>query len=132
MQNLKLHWNMIIIKNLEKSILGDTLFENVNFKLTRGDKVGFIGKNGGGKTTLMKVILGLEEADSGTVDTEKERIAYVPQDIVFEENDTAEKFLQYSGNLDFKNTLKIVKKNINSKLFLLLSSSRISNYESFD
>ena len=99
---------MIIIKNLEKSILGDTLFENVNFKLTRGDKVGFIGKNGGGKTTLMKVILGLEEADSGTVDTEKERIAYVPQDIVFEENDTAEKFLQNSGNLDFKNTLKKV------------------------
>ncbi len=113
---------MIIVKNLSKSILGDLLFENVSFKLTRGDKVGLIGKNGGGKTTLMKILLNLEEADSGTVDTEKESIAYVPQDIQYIEEDKVEDFLFRSGNKDIKATLEkvgLLNIDVNMKVGIL-------------
>ena len=99
---------MIVVKNLTKSILGENLFENVNFKLHKGDKVGLIGKNGGGKTTLLRILLGLEEYDSGTVDTEKERIAYVPQEISFGDEETVEEFLKVTGNLNFLPALQKV------------------------
>ncbi len=56
------------------------LFDNLSFKLTPGAKVGLVGLNGSGKTTLLKIIVGEEQSDSGRVDTQKERIAYLPQE----------------------------------------------------
>ena len=50
-----------------KSFGGNTLFENIQFEVKNSEKIAVIGSNGCGKTTLMKIIAGLEELDSGTI-----------------------------------------------------------------
>lgn len=99
---------MIVVKNIGMSVLGELLFEGVSFKLSKGDKVGLIGVNGGGKTTLLRILLGIQEPDSGSIDRENERIAYVPQDLVVPEATTVESFLVEGANKDYINILKKV------------------------
>ena len=55
------------VQGLAKSFGIDLLFHDVQFEVSRGDKVGFVGANGAGKTTLMRALLGQEEYDAGTV-----------------------------------------------------------------
>ena len=54
-------------ESLSKSYPGKNLFENLNFHVERGEKVGIIGGNGTGKTTLLRIITGEEEPDSGHI-----------------------------------------------------------------
>lgn len=70
---------MITANNLKISYR-QNLFDNLSFKLVPGDKVGLVGLNGSGKTTLLRIIIGAEQPDSGYVDTQRERIAYLPQE----------------------------------------------------
>lgn len=66
--------------NLRKSFGDRILFENLSFNLPKGGIVGIIGPNGAGKTTLFKMLMGIEQADEGTLrigDTVK--LAYVDQ-----------------------------------------------------
>ena len=58
---------MILIENLSKSFADRTLFSEVSFRINDGEKVGIVGKNGTGKSTLIKIIIGTEEFDSGTI-----------------------------------------------------------------
>ncbi|MDD2370160.1 MAG: ATP-binding cassette domain-containing protein, partial [Sulfuricurvum sp.] len=58
---------MIQINNLTKSYGTRVLFENLSLKLNSGNKVGFVGRNGTGKSTLFKIILGEEPYDSGEI-----------------------------------------------------------------
>lgn len=99
---------MIIIKNLTKNILGNTLFEEVSFVLSRGDKVGLIGPNGCGKSTFLKIILGEIEADHGDVWIEHENIGYLSQELLFEKGETVESFLSVSENPKTKTALEKV------------------------
>lgn len=55
------------IEKLTKSYGDRLLFGDITFGINRGDKIGLIAKNGTGKTTMLRIIAGLEEADSGTV-----------------------------------------------------------------
>ena len=72
---------------LAKSFGVETLFDNVSFEINRGDKVGLIGANGTGKTTLMRCILGHAPFDSGQVIIPAgETIGYVEQNYQFENN----------------------------------------------
>ena len=57
--------NLLTIKNLTKAYTDKVLFSDVDFSIEEGEKVGVIGINGTGKSTLLKIIAGLEEADSG-------------------------------------------------------------------
>ncbi len=57
----------IQIEKLTKSVGDRMLFADVTFGINRGDKIGLIAKNGTGKTTMLRIIAGLDEADSGTV-----------------------------------------------------------------
>ncbi len=61
----------------------EVIYQDANFRLQIGDKVGIVGVNGAGKTTLFKVILGLEKLDSGeiTFPPTATAIGYVPQEI---------------------------------------------------
>ncbi|QPJ65393.1 MAG: ABC-F family ATP-binding cassette domain-containing protein [Candidatus Nitrohelix vancouverensis] len=63
---------MIIANNLEKSFGPQTLFDGVSFLINKGERVGLVGKNGTGKSTLFKMILGKESPDSGTLTTPKD------------------------------------------------------------
>ncbi len=78
---------MIRLENISKSFPDGDLFNNVNFFIRRGMRVGLVGPNGSGKTTLLKIMLKKESPDSGNVQIEKSTtIGYLPQDIVIKTN----------------------------------------------
>ncbi len=58
---------MLTVTNLSKSYGRQTLFEEVSFQVTPGERVGLVGRNGHGKSTLFKILLEEEEQDSGSV-----------------------------------------------------------------
>ena len=77
---------MLNIHNLSVSFGGSYLFEEVTFRLGSGDRVGLVGKNGAGKSTMLKILAGDFKPDSGVIATEKEvRMGFLRQDIDFEE-----------------------------------------------
>lgn len=76
---------MLNIHNLSVSFGGEFLFEEVTFRLGSGDRVGLVGKNGAGKSTMLKILAGDFKPDSGQIATEKEVImGFLRQDIDFE------------------------------------------------
>lgn len=99
---------MIVVKNLTKNILGETLFDGVSFTLSRGDKVGIVGPNGCGKSTILKIILGEIESDGGDVRVEHENIGYLSQELPFRAGETVDSFLSDSKNQNTKEVLKTV------------------------
>lgn len=76
---------MLNIHNLSVSFGGTYLFEEVTFRLGAGDRVGLVGKNGAGKSTMLKILSRDFAPDSGSIATEKEvRMGFLRQDIDFE------------------------------------------------
>lgn len=81
--------NLLTIENMSKSYTERMLFDNVSLGINEGDKIGVIGINGTGKSTLLKIIAGLEDMDEGNlVKGRKVRIAYLPQTPQFNNNMT--------------------------------------------
>lgn len=77
------------INNLEKSFSVRKLFSGVTFAVNPGECVALVGSNGSGKTTMMKIILGQETPDVGTVTSPKDsRVGYLPQEIFLAENES--------------------------------------------
>lgn len=75
---------MLNIHNLSVSFGGTYLFEEVTFRLGAGDRVGLVGKNGAGKSTMLKILSRDIQPDSGSIATEKEvKIGFLRQDIDF-------------------------------------------------
>lgn len=75
------HMGIMRIDSLKKAFGIEEIFSEVSFELGRGDKVGLIGANGTGKTTLMRCLMGLVAADGGQVAIPPgETIGYVEQD----------------------------------------------------
>ncbi|WP_081210495.1 ABC-F family ATP-binding cassette domain-containing protein [Salegentibacter sediminis] len=75
---------MLNIHNLSVSFGGEYLFEEVTFRLNGGDRVGLIGKNGAGKSTMLKILAGEQEYDEGQIAKDKElKIGFLKQDIDF-------------------------------------------------
>lgn len=80
---------MLNIHNLSVSFGGTYLFEEVTFRLGAGDRVGLVGKNGAGKSTMLKILSGDLKPDSGSIATEKEiKMGFLRQDIDFEQGRT--------------------------------------------
>ncbi len=59
--------DVLTVTGLTKSFDGTTLFDNINFEIKRGERVALIGNNGTGKTTILKLINGLIQPDSGSI-----------------------------------------------------------------
>jgi len=75
---------MINAENLSKSFGGTVLFEGAGFKINRRERIGLVGRNGYGKTTLFKMLIGEERSDSGHIAIPKRyRIGYVKQRLEF-------------------------------------------------
>lgn len=75
---------MLNIHNLSISFGGEYLFEEISFRLNAGDRVGLIGKNGAGKSTMLKILSKEQEPDSGQIAMDKEvKIGFLKQDIDF-------------------------------------------------
>ncbi len=72
---------MLQVQNLTKQFSGRTLFEDVTWNVSTGDRVGLAGPNGSGKTTLLRLMMGTEQADKGTVTMPRQTtVGYLPQD----------------------------------------------------
>lgn len=80
---------MISIDNIAVEFSGHTLFSDVSFTINENDKIALMGKNGAGKSTMMKIIAGVQKATRGHVRYPKEAvIAYLPQHLLTEDNTT--------------------------------------------
>ena len=80
---------MLNIHNLSVSFQGEYLFEEVTFRLGEGDRVGLVGKNGAGKSTMLRIISQEQEYDTGQIATDKDiEIGFLKQDIDFVEGRT--------------------------------------------
>jgi len=78
---------MIQLTNICKNYANQEIFNNLNFKLNGGNRVGLVGRNGSGKSTLFKLILGEESADSGDVIIPKGyKIGTLKQHLTFSES----------------------------------------------
>lgn len=81
--------NLLSINGLSKTGREEPLFTDITFGLNEGDKAAVIGRNGTGKSTLLSIIAGTLEPDSGSVVTAKDAgISYLPQNPVFNSGDT--------------------------------------------
>ena len=82
--------NLLTAENISKSFNSDKiLFDNISLGINEGDKIGLIGINGTGKSTLLKILAGEEEADSGKLTKGNAvRIAYLPQNPEFDDNES--------------------------------------------
>lgn len=79
--------SLIALSDLTKGYGPHAVLAGVSARVARGEKIGVVGKNGGGKTTLLKLILGLEEPDRGSVRIARGiRIGYLSQIARFEES----------------------------------------------
>ena len=82
---------MIKIINLEKAFGKQILFDDISFNINPGERIGLTGRNGHGKTTLIRMITGEEHIDSGEIVIPKNyRIGYVTQHIAFKEKSVVE------------------------------------------
>lgn len=78
--------NLLTLENVSKSFTERMLFDHISLGINEGDKVGVIGINGTGKSTLLKIIAGLEDTDDGKRTCGNHlRIAYLPQTPAFDD-----------------------------------------------
>ena len=81
--------NLVTAEHLTKSYTERLIFDDTDFSINEGDKIGIIGVNGTGKSTLLKLVAGLEEPDSGTIVRGRNlTIRYLSQNPVFEKGET--------------------------------------------
>jgi len=80
---------MISVDNLAVEFSGTTLFSDVSFVINPTDKIALMGKNGAGKSTMMKIVAGEQKGTRGNVRVPKDTvIAYLPQHLLTEDNCT--------------------------------------------
>ena len=106
---------MISIRNLGVEFNSTPLFNNVSFVINKRDKIALVGKNGAGKSTMLKIIAGLQSPTSGVVATPKDlTIGYLPQQMVItDERTVVEEVRTVFGHLD---EMKSRLKCLNSRL----------------
>jgi ATP-binding cassette subfamily F protein 3 len=101
---------VISIKNLSKHYASRVLFEDVSFDLLAGEKVGLVGRNGHGKTTLFRIITGEEEPDEGKVfKPNNYSIGYLGQHLAFTKPTVLEEGSRGLGPEDLGSEWKVEK-----------------------
>lgn len=109
---------MISVDNLAVEFSGSTLFSDVSFTINADDKIALMGKNGAGKSTMMKIIAGAQQATRGSVRTPKDAIiAYLPQHLltvddttVFEETSKA-----FSHVFSMRDEMEVLNKQLETR-----------------
>lgn len=132
--------NLLTAENISKSYSEKILFQDICLGINEGDKIGVIGINGTGKSTLLKVIAGLETSDSGKIITSNQAsIDYLPQNSDFSDSSLTVLEQVFKGsspvmNLlrDYEKALKLIEKNpddskLQSQIFNLNSMMDAKN-----
>lgn len=93
---------MISIQNLSVEFNSTALFSGVNFVINKRDKIALVGKNGAGKSTMLKIIAGLQEPTGGVVAAQKDiTIGFLPQQMILtDERSVVEEVRTVFGKLD--------------------------------
>lgn len=108
--------NIINIEHISKIFGGKVIFDDVSCGISEGEKIGVIGINGTGKTTLLRVLAGLEQPDEGQVITQNGiRIAYLQQNPAFPEEKTVLSYVT-DGRWDMDWTLQSEAKSMLNQL----------------
>ncbi len=91
---------MLTVRDIHKSYGFTTTLAGVTFSLARGEKVAIVGPNGGGKSTLLKIIAGIEEPDRGSVTLAHSiEIGYLPQQVEVSSDESIVAYLRRSVGL---------------------------------
>jgi len=76
------------LQNVTKRYSVETILKDVSFQISSGQKLGLIGPNGSGKTTILRILLGQEPPSEGHALLAKDaRVGYVPQYVQYDDND---------------------------------------------
>lgn len=98
--------NYLSVENLSKAFSDKLLFENLSFGIEKGDKTALIAANGTGKSTMMRILVGKEEADGGKIAfNEGVRVGYLEQLPQFDPNLTIEDVIS-TGHTDIMRVIK--------------------------
>lgn len=91
--------NYLSVENISKSFGERTLFEGISFGINKDQKIAFVAKNGTGKTSILKILTGEDQADTGQVVLRKEiKMAFLSQEPVLQQELTVEESIFASDN----------------------------------
>ena len=128
---------MIRINNLSLDFAGNIIFKNVSLQIRKNDKIGLIGNNGSGKTSLLNLLSKKNDPTLGSISTDKDtNIAYLPQELHFKSDVTLKEFI-IGNNSELKDLDKQInkinnllsKENSEDKQFKLLEDLDQLQYE---
>ena len=109
---------MISVDNLAVEFSGTTLFSNVSFVINEQDKIALMGKNGAGKSTMMKIIAGFQKGTRGGVRCPKDTvIAYLPQHLLTDDSCTVveEASKAFSHIFDMRDEMDRLNKELETR-----------------
>ncbi len=119
---------LISAENLQKNYGTKQLLSNITLYLDRGDKIGVIGVNGTGKSTLLRVLSGTEEPDEGRVDRDPGvTVSYLPQNPVFPEGAEVLHYVVSTLPEDEQASREFEAKTMLTKLGVAMFDEKIAN-----
>lgn len=127
--------NLMTLENISKSYSEKTLLKDISLGINEGEKIGLIGVNGTGKSTLLKIIAGAEEAESGTITkANKVRVEYLPQNPDYDEEATVleQVFKGTSSEMKLLGEYQDVLEKINTSFDENLNKKLLSLQEKID
>lgn len=109
---------MISVNGLKVEFSARTLFEDVSFVINEHDKIALMGKNGAGKSTMMKIIAGVQQPNSGSIQCADDTvIAYLPQHLLTEDDSTVfeETSKAFGGIFEMSNEIESLNKQLETR-----------------
>lgn len=109
---------MLTVQQLSIAFGGDVLFDAISFRIGGGDRIGLIGKNGAGKSTMLRVLAQRQELTSGQLAYEKNTsIGYLPQDVEHNTGKTVleEAYTAFPRLLTIEQELQHINNNLDTR-----------------
>ena len=128
---------MIKLNNLSLDFAGNIIFKNISLLVKKTDRIGLIGNNGSGKTSLLNLLSNKNTPTSGSISKDKDiNIAYLPQELHFKSDVTLKEFV-VGNNDELKDLDKQInqindmlsKEEVEEKQFKLLEDLEVLQYK---